>query len=61
MDALLERFAAMSDAGHIGLLMWAVGASLLLNRALKELSEANKRFDEFVRELARFNHRHKGE
>lgn len=58
MDAILERFAASSDAGHIGLLLWAIGASALLNRTLKELAAANQRFDDFVRELARFNQRH---
>ncbi len=59
MDAILERFAASSDVGHIGLLLWAMGASLLLSRVLKDLAAANRRFDEFVRELARFNQRHK--
>ena len=59
MDAILERFAASSDIGHIGLLLWALGASALLSRTLKDLSAANQRFDEFVRELARFNQRHR--
>ncbi len=58
MEAILERFAASSDVGHIGLLLWALGASALLSRVLKDLAEANRRFDEFVRELARFNQRH---
>jgi hypothetical protein len=59
MEALLERFAASSDIGHLGLLFWALGASALLSRALRELAAANRRFDDFVRELARFNQRHK--
>lgn len=58
MDAILERFAASSDVGHIGLLFWAVGASLLLSRTLRRLDDANRRFDAFVRELANFNRRH---
>ncbi len=58
MDAILERFAASSDIGHIGLLFWALGASLLLSRALNDVSAANRRFDDFVRELAHFNQRH---
>lgn len=58
MEAILERFAASSDVGHIGLLLWALGASALLSRVLKDLADANRRFDEFVRELARFNQRH---
>lgn len=57
MDAILERFAASSDVGHIGLLLWALGSSWLLARTLKELAAANRRFDEFVRELAAFNRR----
>ena len=58
MDAILQRFASSSDVGHIGLLLWALGASTLLARAQMALIEANRRFDEFVRELARFNQRH---
>ena len=58
MDAILERFAASSDVGHIGLLFWALSASVLLSRTLNEVSAANRRFDDFVRELARFNQRH---
>jgi hypothetical protein len=59
MDSILERFAASSDVGHIGLLLWAIGASVLLSRTMNELAAANRRFDEFVRELARFNQRHR--
>lgn len=58
MDAILERFAASSDVGHIGLLFWAIGASLLLAKTLRRLDDANRRFDLFVRELAAFNRRH---
>jgi hypothetical protein len=58
MDAILNRFAAASDIGHIALLLWALSASALAFRTLKELSGANRRFDDFVRELARFNRRH---
>lgn len=60
MEAILERFAALSDVGHIGLLFWAVGSTLLLARTLRRLEDANRRFDAFVRELARFNQRHEG-
>ncbi len=58
MDAILERFAANSDVGHIALLFWALGASMLLSRALNEVTAANRRFDDFIMELARFNQRH---
>jgi ABC-type proline/glycine betaine transport system permease subunit len=61
MTAILEHIAARGDIGHIGLLLWALGASALLSRTLGELAEANRRFDAFVRELARFNQRHTGD
>ena len=57
MESLLRTFAERGDLAHLALFMWASGASALLWRALKELVAANKRFDEFVRELARFNAR----
>jgi hypothetical protein len=41
--------------------MWASGASGLLGWSLKELACANRRFDAFVRELARFNRKHGGD
>jgi hypothetical protein len=58
MESILERFAEHSDIGHIALLFWAVAASALVSRTMKDLAAANRRFDEFVRELARFNQRH---
>jgi hypothetical protein len=41
--------------------LWAGGASALLWTTLKELAASNRRFDLFVRELARFNHHHAGD
>ena len=58
MEAVLQRFAASSDIGHIALLLWALSATALLVRTLRELSGSIRRFDDFVRELARFNRRH---
>ena len=54
-----ESFIARGDLAHLALFLWAVGASLLLLLTLRELASANRRFDAFVRELARFNRRHK--
>jgi hypothetical protein len=59
MDTLVRTFAERGDLAHLALLLWATGASVLLARALTELAAAARRFDEFVRELARFNERHK--
>lgn len=55
MDSILRIFTERGDLAHLALFLWASGASALLWRALKELVAANKRFDDFVRELARFN------
>lgn len=49
------------DLGHLALLLWALCGSALAALALRELVAANRRFDEFVRELARFNARHEGD
>ncbi len=38
-------------------MLWAAGASALAWFALRELAAAVRRFDDFVRELARFNER----
>lgn len=55
MENLLNVFSARGDLAHITLFLWASGASSLLLWTMKELASANKRFDAFVRELARFN------
>eukprot|EP01037_Dinobryon_pediforme_P009570 gene9570-9646_t len=51
--AFIER----GDLAHLALFLWASGASALLGYVLRELAEANRRFDELVMELARFNRR----
>jgi hypothetical protein len=55
MNDLIELFAARGDLAHVALFLWAVGASALASYALRELAAAARRFDDFVRELARFN------
>ena len=59
MDTLVRTFAERGDLAHLALFLWAAGASVLLARTLTELAAAARRFDEFVRELARFNERHR--
>jgi len=54
---LIPIFAARGDLAHLALLCWAMSASALAWFALREFSAASRRFDEFVRELARFNDR----
>jgi hypothetical protein len=52
-DAIIDR----GDLAHLALFAWASGASALLVMTLRDLSAANRRFDDFVRELALFNRR----
>jgi hypothetical protein len=60
VDELIRTFAERGDLAHLALLLWAVSATALLVFALRELAAAVRRFDDFVRELARFNDRYGG-
>jgi hypothetical protein len=55
MPELVQTFLARGDLAHVALLAWALSASALAWFALRELTAASRRFDVFVRELARFN------
>jgi len=55
MTELIRTFAQRGDLAHLALFLWATSASALAAFALKELAAASRRFDDFVRELARFN------
>ena len=55
MSDLIAIFNARGDLAHVALLLWAMSASALTWFALRELAAASRRFDDFVRELARFN------
>jgi len=55
MSELIDIFAARGDLAHLALLAWALTASALAWFALREVAQAARRFDDFVRELARFN------
>jgi hypothetical protein len=57
MNELIRTFVARGDLAHLALLSWALSASALSWFALRELAAAMRRFDDFVRELARFNER----
>jgi hypothetical protein len=64
MPDLIETFTARGDLAHLALFLWASSATALAAFALRELAAAARRFDDFVRELARFNDhfsRHSGE
>ena len=55
MDELTKTIAARGDLAHLALFLWASGASALLIWALREIAAANRRFDDFVREIAALN------
>jgi hypothetical protein len=55
MDGVTQTFAERGDLAHLALFLWASGASALLVWTLKELSACNKRFNDFVNEIARLN------
>ena len=55
MDDLTRVFASRGDLAHLALFLWASGASALLVWALRELASSNRRFNDFVAEIARLN------
>jgi hypothetical protein len=55
MPDIIQTFSSRGDLAHLALLAWALSSSALAWFALRELTAASRRFDDFVRELARFN------
>ena len=60
-DKITEAVISRGDLAHLALFVWASGASALLATTLRDLFAANRRFDEFVRELSLFNRRQTGD
>ncbi len=60
MDDLIRTFSERGDLAHVALFLWAASATAVASFALRELAAAIRRFDEFVRELSRFNDRFGG-
>ena len=60
MNDVIATFAERGDLAHLALLLWALSASGLAWFALREVAAARRRFDDLVRELARFNERFNG-
>ncbi len=60
MPDIATTFIERGDLAHLALFLWATSASTLAWFALRELTAASRRFDDFVRELARFNKRFGG-
>lgn len=57
IDHVIEGFLTRSDVADLALFIWAVSASLGAFIIFKELIASQRRFDEFLRELNRFNTR----
>jgi len=61
MPEVTKEFAERGDLAHLALFLWAMGASGLLVWALRELAASNRRFNDFVSEIARLNKLFRGE
>jgi hypothetical protein len=59
MPDLIRIFTERGDLAHLALLLWALAASTAFLVTLRELAASSRRFDEFVRQLSRFNRRAK--
>ena len=55
MTELTRTFIEKGDLAHLALFLWASSASGLLVWSLRELVRANRRFNDFVTEIARLN------
>jgi len=55
MDELTKTIVSRGDLAHLALFLWASGASAVLVWTLRELAAANKRFNDFVQEIATLN------
>ncbi len=55
MQDIATAFLERGDLAHLALFLWASGASGLLAWSLKELAAANRRFTDFVNEIAHLN------
>ena len=55
MGDLTKTIVERGDLAHLALFLWATGASALLYWALRELAAANRRFSDFVTEIANLN------
>jgi hypothetical protein len=58
MPDLIRTFSERGDLAHLALFLWAASATGFLYLTLRALVAAARRFDDFVRELSRFNERH---
>lgn len=57
MTEVTQSIIERGDLAHLVLFLWASSASGVLVWTMKELAAAIRRFDDFIKELAMFNHR----
>ena len=55
MHEIVRTFGERGDLAHVALLLWAIAASIAALMGFREFAAAARRFDDFVRELSRFN------
>jgi hypothetical protein len=55
VDEITRTFSERGDLAHLALFLWATGARGLLFWALRELAASNRRFNDFVNEIAKLN------
>ena len=53
MSDLARTFVERGDLAHLALFLWASAASSLLVWAIREITASNRRFEDFVTEIAR--------
>lgn len=54
-DELVSSVLARGDLAHLALFLWASAATLIGLVLMRELSLSNRRFSDFVSEVARLN------
>jgi len=55
MDELTKVFVTRGDLAHLALFLWAGSATTLALWALREVVATNRRFNDFVTEIAALN------
>jgi len=55
VDEITRTFSERGDLAHLALFLWASASTGLLFWALRELAASNRRFNDFVNEIAKLN------
>ncbi|GAA0784171.1 hypothetical protein E1180_09265 [Roseibium denhamense] len=60
METLVDSVVTRGDLAHLALFLWAATVTALNLALVRELSQSNRRFSDFVNEIARLNRRLQG-